>query len=142
MEGAQEVVDWAVAWLPEGEEGVTESYVNLIPTAQGGTHVNGLRAGLTEAMREFCEFRNLLPRGLRLAPEDVWEGCSYVLSVKLEDPPVHRADQGTPGLASVRRICLRSGAGCVEPLATPASRERRASGGAGHRQCPGPPASE
>jgi topoisomerase-4 subunit B len=86
MEGAQEVVDWAVAWLPEGGEAVTESYVNLIPTAQGGTHVNGLRAGLTEAMREFCEFRNLLPRGLRLAPEDVWEGCSYVLSVKLEDP--------------------------------------------------------
>ena len=65
---------------------MTESYVNLIPTAQGGTHVNGLRAGLTEAMREFCEFRNLLPRGLRPAPEDVWEGCSYVLSVKLEDP--------------------------------------------------------
>ena len=86
MEGAQEVVDWAVAWLPEGGEAVTESYVNLIPTAQGGTHVNGLRTGLTEAMREFCEFRNLLPRGLRLAPEDVWEGCSYVLSVKLEDP--------------------------------------------------------
>jgi topoisomerase-4 subunit B len=86
MEGAQEVVDWAVAWLPEGGEAVTESYVNLIPTVQGGTHVNGLRTGLTEAMREFCEFRNLLPRGLRLAPEDVWEGCSYVLSVKLADP--------------------------------------------------------
>ena len=86
MEGAQEVVDWAVVWLPEGGESSTESYVNLIPTAQGGTHVNGLRTGLTEAMREFCEFRNLLPRGVRLAPEDVWEGCSYVLSVKLEDP--------------------------------------------------------
>ncbi len=86
MEGTQEVVDWAVAWLPEGGEAVTESYVNLIPTAQGGTHVNGLRAGLTEAVREFCDIRNLLPRGLRLAPEDVWEGCSYVLSVKLEDP--------------------------------------------------------
>jgi len=86
MEGPQEVVDWAVVWLPEGGEALTESYVNLIPTAQGGTHVNGLRTGLTEAMREFCEFRNLLPRGLRLAPEDVWEDCSYVLSVKLEDP--------------------------------------------------------
>src|SRR4029434_10283667 len=86
MEGAQEVVDWAVAWLPEGGEAVTESYVNLIPTAQGGTHVNGLRAGLTEAMREFGEFSKLVPRGLRLAPEDVWEECSYVLSVKLEDP--------------------------------------------------------
>lgn len=86
IEGAQEVADWALVWLPEGGEAVTESYVNLIPTAQGGTHVNGLRTGLTEAMREFCELRNLLPRGVRLAPEDVWEGCSYVLSVKLEDP--------------------------------------------------------
>ncbi len=86
MEGAQEVVDWAVAWLPEGGEALTESYANLIPTGQGGTHVNGLRTGLTEAVREFCDIRNLLPRGVRLAPEDVWEGCSYVLSVKLEDP--------------------------------------------------------
>lgn len=86
MEGAQEVVDWAVVWLPEGGEAITESYANLIPTGQGGTHVNGLRTGLTEAVREFCEIRNLLPRGVRLAPEDVWEGCSYVLSVKLEDP--------------------------------------------------------
>jgi len=86
MEGEQEVVDWAVVWLPEAGDAVAESYVNLIPTAQGGTHVNGLRTGLTEAIREFCEFRNLLPRGVRLAPEDVWEGCSYVLSIKLEDP--------------------------------------------------------
>ncbi len=62
------------------------SYVNLVPTVQGGTHVNGLRAGLTEAMREFCEIRNLLPRGVKVAPEDVWENCHYVLSVKLEDP--------------------------------------------------------
>ncbi len=81
-----EAVEWALCWLPEGGDAVTEAYVNLIPTAQGGTHVNGLRTGLTEAVREFCEFRNLLPRGLRLAPEDVWEGVSYVLSVKLEDP--------------------------------------------------------
>jgi topoisomerase-4 subunit B len=86
LEGAQEVVDWALVWLPEGEEALSESYVNLIPTTQGGTHVNGLRTGLTEAMREFCEFRNLLPRGVRLAPEDVWEDCNYVLSVKLADP--------------------------------------------------------
>ena len=63
-----------------------ESYVNLIPTPQGGTHVNGLRTGLTEALREFCEFRNLLPRGIKLAPEDVWEGVSFVLSVKIEEP--------------------------------------------------------
>ena len=84
--GSTEAVDWALSWLPEGGEAVAESYVNLVPTAQGGTHVNGLRTGLTEAMREFCEFRNLLPRGVKLAPEDVWEKVSYILSLKLEDP--------------------------------------------------------
>jgi topoisomerase-4 subunit B len=84
--GNDEAADWAVVWLPEGGEAVTESYVNLIPTSQGGTHVNGLRTGLTEAVREFCEFRNLLPRGVRLAPDDVWNNVSYVLSVKMLDP--------------------------------------------------------
>ena len=82
----EQIVDWAVVWLPEGGEAIAESYVNLIPTAQGGTHVNGLRTGLTEAMREFCDIRNLLPRGVRIAPEDVWESCSYLLSVKIQDP--------------------------------------------------------
>ncbi|WP_421621548.1 DNA topoisomerase IV subunit B [Alkalilimnicola ehrlichii] len=86
MSSDHEAAEWAVTWLPEGGEAITESYVNLIPTAQGGTHVNGLRSGLTEAIREFCEFRNLLPRGVRITPEDVWERVSYVLSVKLEDP--------------------------------------------------------
>ncbi len=86
LAGNTEAVDWAVVWLPEGGELIAESYVNLIPTAQGGTHVNGLRTGLTEAMREFCEIRNLLPRGVKLAPEDVWDKVSYVLSVKLADP--------------------------------------------------------
>lgn len=81
-----EAVDWAVTWLPEGGEGVTESYVNLIPTPQGGTHVNGLRQGLLEAMRDFCEFRNILPRGVKLTPEDIWERCSFILSVKMQDP--------------------------------------------------------
>ncbi|MEC8307487.1 MAG: DNA topoisomerase IV subunit B [Pseudomonadota bacterium] len=81
-----EAVEWAFTWLPEGGELVTESYVNLIPTAQGGTHVNGLRTGLMDALREFCEFRNLIPRGLKLSPDDLWERCAYVLSVKLEDP--------------------------------------------------------
>ena len=84
--GNDEAAEWALAWLPEGGESVTESYVNLIPTAQGGTHVNGLRTGLTEAVREFCEFRNLLPRGVKLAPDDVWNQVSFVLSVKLRDP--------------------------------------------------------
>ncbi len=81
-----EAAEWAVAWLPEDGDALQESYVNLIPTLQGGTHVNGLRTGLTEALREFCEFRNLLPRGVRIAPEDVWERVVYVLSVKLEEP--------------------------------------------------------
>ncbi|MGB1328217.1 MAG: DNA topoisomerase IV subunit B [Porticoccaceae bacterium] len=81
-----EAVDWAVQWLPEGGELVQESYVNLIPTPQGGTHVNGLRTGLLEAMREFCEFRNLLPRGVKLTPDDIWDRCSYVLSSKMADP--------------------------------------------------------
>ncbi|MCC5859371.1 MAG: DNA topoisomerase IV subunit B [Ectothiorhodospiraceae bacterium] len=86
MQGSTEAAEWAVLWLPEGGEAVQESYVNLIPTTQGGTHVNGLRTGLTDAIREFCEFRSLLPRGVRIAPEDVWEHVCYVLSVKLQDP--------------------------------------------------------
>lgn len=80
-------VQWGIIWTPDSlPEAINESYVNLVPTAQGGTHVNGLRAGLTEAMREFCDIRNLLPRGVKVAPEDVWESCHFVLSVKLEDP--------------------------------------------------------
>jgi topoisomerase-4 subunit B len=89
LAGRDEEVDWAVAWLGDEDEDaelVAESYVNLIATPQGGTHVNGFRAGLTEALREFCEFRNLLPRGVKLAPEDVWARCCYVLSVRLKDP--------------------------------------------------------
>ena len=84
--GDFEAVDWAIQWLPEGGEVVAESYVNLIPTAQGGTHVNGLRSGLLEAMREFCELRSLLPRGVKLTAEDIWDRCCYVLSSKLQDP--------------------------------------------------------
>ncbi len=84
--GNTEQAHWAVVWLPEGGEAITESYVNLIPTIQGGTHVNGLRTGLLESMREFCEFRNLLPRGVKLTPDDIWENCSYILSVKMQDP--------------------------------------------------------
>lgn len=86
MEAKTEAVEWAVVWSTSAKEPVAESYVNLVPTAQGGTHVNGLRTGLTEAVREFCEFRNLLPRGIKIAPEDVWESCHYVLSLKMLDP--------------------------------------------------------
>ncbi len=81
-----EAADWAVQWLPEGGEVTQESYVNLIPTAQGGTHVNGLRTGLLDAMREYCEIRNLLPRGVKLAPDDIWTSCCFVLSSKLSEP--------------------------------------------------------
>ena len=84
--GQQEGAEWALAWRVDDAERVEESYVNLIPTPQGGTHVNGLRLGLTEAIREFCEFRNLLPRGIKLAPEDVWDGVSFVLSTKMKEP--------------------------------------------------------
>ena len=84
--GETEAVDWAIQWLPEGGDVVAESYVNLIPTAQGGTHVNGLRSGLLEALREFCELRSLLPRGVKLTAEDIWDRCCFVLSSKLQDP--------------------------------------------------------
>jgi len=87
--GNDEKVEWALFWLAEGGVGskmITESYANLIPTPLGGTHVNGLRTGLTEAIREFCEFHNLLPRGVKIAPDDVWDNCCYILSTKLNDP--------------------------------------------------------
>lgn len=84
--GDSNTATWAVTWLPEGGELLTESYVNLIPTSQGGTHVNGLRQGLLEAMREFCEFRNLLPRGVKLTGDDIFDRCAYILSIKMQDP--------------------------------------------------------
>ena len=100
-----EIVDWAMAWAPEGEL-VQESYVNLIPTAQHGTHVNGLRTGLTEALREFCDFRNLLPRGVKLAPEDVWDRVTFVLSMKMTDPQFSGQTK--------ERLSSRQAAGFVE----------------------------
>ena len=86
FKGTTEEVDWAVVWVADDGDLVTESYVNLIPTEHGGTHVNGFRTGLTEAIREFCELRNLLPRGVKLTPEDVWSRCSYVLSLRMTEP--------------------------------------------------------
>ncbi|CZP65116.1 DNA topoisomerase IV subunit B [Legionella pneumophila] len=79
-------VDWALAWSDSANGNLNESYVNLIPTIQGGTHVNGLRSGLFEAMSEFCELRNLLPRGVKLTADDLWESCQYVLSIKMKEP--------------------------------------------------------
>src|SRR5207248_11048536 len=86
FKGSNEEADWAVVWLPEEGEVVAESYVNLIPTEHGGTHVNGFRTGLTDAIREFCELRNLLPRGVKLAPEDVWSRCCHILSLRMSEP--------------------------------------------------------
>ncbi len=103
-----EVVDWTVAWVPEGEL-VQESYVNLIPTAQHGTHVNGLRSGLTDALREFCDFRNLLPRGVKLAPEDVWDRVAFVLSLKMTDPQFSGQTK--------ERLSSRQAAGFIEGAA-------------------------
>ena len=103
-----EVVDWAVAWIPEGDL-VQESYVNLIPTAQHGTHVNGLRTGLTDALREFCDFRNLLPRGVKLAPEDVWDRVAFVLSLKMTDPQFSGQTK--------ERLSSRQAAGFIEGAA-------------------------
>ena len=85
-EGNREAVDWAVKWVVDGGDLITESYVNLIPTSQGGTHVSGLRSGLVNALKEFCEFRDLLPRGIKLTGDDLWDQCAYVLSAKLSDP--------------------------------------------------------
>lgn len=84
--GQIEAVDWAITWLPEGGEHISESYVNLIPTPLGGTHVNGFRQGLLEAMREFCEFRNLIPRGIKLSADDIWDKATFIMSVKMQDP--------------------------------------------------------
>ncbi|MFC0323438.1 DNA topoisomerase IV subunit B [Gallibacterium melopsittaci] len=86
FKASTEAVSWALFWLPEGGNIIGESYVNLIPTPLGGTHVNGLRQGLLDAMREFCEFRNLLPRGVKLTADDLWERCAYILSLKMQDP--------------------------------------------------------
>lgn len=85
FKGSTEAVSWALLWLPEGGELIAESYVNLIPTVQGGTHVNGLRQGLLNAMTEYCEFRNKLPRGVKLTADDIWERCAYILSLKMQD---------------------------------------------------------
>lgn len=84
--GNTEAIDWATLWLPDDGEMIAESYVNTIPTLQGGTHVNGFRVGLLEALREFCEFRNLLPRGIKLSVEDIWDCCAHIISVKLQNP--------------------------------------------------------
>lgn len=110
FEGGNEALEWAIQWVTDGGAPLTESYANLIPTPLGGTHVNGLRAGLTDALREFCEFRNLLPRGVRLTGEDLFERLAFVLSVKLREPQF--SGQTKERLAS--RECATFVAGAVK----------------------------
>jgi len=107
-EGEVEEAEWAVQWQTHNDEALSESYVNLIPTSQGGTHVNGLRTGLVDALREFCEFRNLLARGIKIAPEDVWKNCNFVLSIKMIDPQF--AGQTKERLNSRQAFAFVSGA--------------------------------
>ena len=107
-EGEGEEAEWAVQWKTDNDEILSESYVNLIPTSQGGTHVNGLRTGLVDALREFCEFRNLLARGIKIAPEDVWKNCNFVLSIKMIDPQF--AGQTKERLNSRQAFAFVSGA--------------------------------
>lgn len=108
LRATREALDWALVWLPEGGEALQESYVNLIPTVQGGTHVNGLRTGITDALREYCEFRNLLPRGIKLTPDDVWENIAFVLSFKMQEPQF--AGQTKERLSSREAASFVSGA--------------------------------
>ena len=107
-EGEEEEAEWAVQWQTHNDEALSESYVNLIPTSQGGTHVNGLRTGLVDALREFCEFRNILARGIKIAPEDVWKNCNFVLSIKMIDPQF--AGQTKERLNSRQAFAFVSGA--------------------------------
>lgn len=83
QEGA---LSWSVVWSTQSSQNLNESYVNLIPTMQGGTHVSGLRSGLFDALASFCELRNLLPRGVKLQADDLWEFCQYILSLKMQEP--------------------------------------------------------
>ncbi len=82
----EDQLDCALTWTENNTNITTESYVNLIPTIGGGTHVNGLRSGLTDALKEFCEFRNLIPKNIKLTPDDVWQKIAFVLSIKILDP--------------------------------------------------------
>ena len=80
-EGAQ----WALSWSAEGEV-INESYVNMIPTRQGGTHVSGIRDGVYQAMKSFIDLHAMGQRGLKVVPDDVWSRVNFVLACKILDP--------------------------------------------------------
>ncbi len=133
----RDAVEWALIWAPNLAAFIAESYVNLIPTSGGGTHVNGLRSGVAAAVREFAEFRNLLPRGVKLSPEDIWNGVSFVLSIRMKDPQF--AGQTKERLGSREAAALVEG---LRPrqhgaVAEPASGCRRAHRAICHRECAG-----
>ncbi len=107
--GERAGITFALSWLPDGGMPIQESYVNLIPTAQGGTHVNGLRTGILEALREFCDIHNLLPRSVKLTAEDVWDGVNYILSLKFSEPQFSGQTK--------ERLSSREAAGAVQTLA-------------------------
>ena len=107
--GERAGVTFALSWLPEGGTPIQESYVNLIPTAQGGTHVNGLRTGILEALREFCDIHNLLPRNVKLTGEDIWDGVNYILSLKFSEPQFSGQTK--------ERLSSREAAGAVQAQA-------------------------
>ncbi|WP_413521094.1 DNA topoisomerase IV subunit B [Psychrobacter glacincola] len=107
--GERAGITFALSWLPDGGTPIQESYVNLIPTAQGGTHVNGLRTGILEALREFCDIHNLLPRSVKLTAEDVWDGINYILSLKFSEPQFSGQTK--------ERLSSREAAAAVQTLA-------------------------
>jgi len=109
LEGQEEAVEWAVQWRIDDGEPLAESYVNLVPTREGGTHVSGLRQGVLESVREFCDYRNLMPRGVKLTAEDVMDGCAYLISLKMRDPQF--AGQTKERLSS--RACVPFVSGAV-----------------------------
>ena len=131
--GADQEAAWALTWVPEGEL-LQESYVNLIPTPAGGTHTNGLRTGLIEGLREFCEIRNLLPRGLKLSPEDVWERLSFLLSIKLADPQFSGQTKERLSSRAAASFVSGRGQGRLRPVAEQACQRWRSDCPPGHRQ--------
>ncbi len=130
----RDAVEWAVAWAPDLPAFIAESYVNLIPTSGGGTHVNGLRSGICNAVREFAEFRNLMPRGVKLAPEDIWNGVSFVLSIRMKDPQFAGQTKERLALARSRRAGRRLRARQHGAVAEPAPRCRRTHRAVRHRE--------
>lgn len=86
-EGNAQELEFAINWSPKlPKNKLDETYVNLIPTAQGGSHLNGFKSGLLESLKEFCEYRNLLPKGLKINSDDIINNAVFIVSSKLQNP--------------------------------------------------------